>query len=82
MEGAPLDEAKNALIATLSKLNPQDSFNILGFNEEIYSFSSSMELATQEKIANATQWLSNNLLVGDGTNILLPLQQVHLTNIH
>ncbi|XP_021902915.1 inter alpha-trypsin inhibitor, heavy chain 4 isoform X2 [Carica papaya] len=75
MEGAPLDEAKNALIATLSKLNPQDSFNILGFNEEIYSFSSSMELATQEKIANATQWLSNNLLVGDGTNILLPLQQ-------
>uniref|UniRef100_A0A2P2KSB9 Inter-alpha-trypsin inhibitor heavy chain n=4 Tax=Rhizophora mucronata TaxID=61149 RepID=A0A2P2KSB9_RHIMU len=75
MKGPPLESVKNALLASLSKLNPQDSFNIIAFNGETYSFSSLMEPATQEAILKATQWLNNNLLPDGGTNILLPIKQ-------
>uniref|UniRef100_A0A2N9IBF9 VWFA domain-containing protein n=1 Tax=Fagus sylvatica TaxID=28930 RepID=A0A2N9IBF9_FAGSY len=34
MKGDPLEYAKNALVASLSKLKPEDTFNIIAFNEE------------------------------------------------
>ncbi|KAH9665266.1 VWFA domain-containing protein [Citrus sinensis] len=74
MQGVLLEQTKNALSASLSKLNPQDSFNIIAFNGETHLFSSSMKLASQGTITNATQWLSS-LVAGGGTNILLPLKQ-------
>ncbi|XP_022777232.1 uncharacterized protein LOC111318624 [Durio zibethinus] len=75
MQGHPIENVKNALLASLSKLNPQDSFNIIAFNNEILLFSSTMVMATHGSILNATQWLSSNLTADGGTNIMLPLKQ-------
>ncbi|XP_065868993.1 uncharacterized protein [Euphorbia lathyris] len=75
MKEGPLDNAKTALISSLSKLNSEDSFNIIAFNEESYLFSSLMEAATKEAISRATQWLNDNLTASGGTNILVPLKQ-------
>lgn len=76
MAGIPLEEAKNAILSSLSKLNPQDTFNIIAFNREVHSFSQSMELGTEEAASKATEWIAKNLFANDGTNILLPLQHV------
>ncbi|OAY53231.1 uncharacterized protein LOC110613406 [Manihot esculenta] len=75
MKGAPFENAKSALISSLSKLNSEDSFNIIAFNGETYLFSSILEPVTQGAISKASQWLSDNLTTGGGTNILLPLKQ-------
>ncbi|KAA8534761.1 hypothetical protein F0562_029797 [Nyssa sinensis] len=75
MRGKLLEDTKKALYAALSKLDPKDSFSIIAFNGETYLFSSAMELATEEAIENATQWININFIAGGGTNILLPLNQ-------
>ena len=83
MLGEPLENAKNALLASLSKLNREDTFNIIAFNGEGHLFSSSMELATNEAILKAKNWVDANLIANGGTNILLPLRQVsQLLNTH
>ncbi|KAF5176287.1 Inter alpha-trypsin inhibitor, heavy chain [Thalictrum thalictroides] len=75
MRGTLLENVKSALNVALSKLNPEDSFNIIAFNGETHLFLSSLELATKETIEKALQWISINLIAGGGTNILLPLNQ-------
>lgn len=72
-----LMSAKDALLESLSMLNPQDSFNIVAFNDEDHLFSPSMETATKVAISNASQWISNTFVGNGGTNVLLPLEQVH-----
>lgn len=76
MSGSPIENVKNALCTALSELNPEDSFNIIAFNGEMYIFSPSLELATEETIENASQWISIKFIAGGDTNILLPLDQV------
>lgn len=76
MEGKPLEGTKNALSAALAKLDSKDSFNIIAFNGETYLFSSSMELASEETIKRAIQWINMNFIAGGSTNILPPLKQV------
>ncbi|KAI9102876.1 hypothetical protein K1719_023315 [Acacia pycnantha] len=75
MKGSPLENAKNALLASLSQLNAQDTFNIIAFNEDFYLFSPSTEPATEGAILNATQWIGTMFNAKGGTNILLPLTQ-------
>ncbi|KAI8553301.1 hypothetical protein RHMOL_Rhmol05G0004300 [Rhododendron molle] len=75
MREKPLDDTKSALFAALSKLDPEDSFNIIAFNGDTYRYSSRMELATEQAIEKVTQWINMNFVAGDGTNILLPLNQ-------
>ncbi|KAF3439706.1 hypothetical protein FNV43_RR17984 [Rhamnella rubrinervis] len=75
MRGKPLDDTKNVLSAALSKLNPEDSFNIVAFNGEVYLFSTSMELASKETVEKAVEWININFIAGGGTNILLPLNK-------
>ncbi|KAK8675783.1 hypothetical protein V6N13_033846 [Hibiscus sabdariffa] len=75
MQGRPIENIKNSLLASLSKLNPQDSFNIIAFNSEVHLFSSTMVHATHGSILNATHWLSSNLTADGGTNIMLALKQ-------
>ncbi|KAM7471879.1 hypothetical protein LguiA_010062 [Lonicera macranthoides] len=75
MRGSPLENTTEALIAALFKLNPLDSFNIIAFNNDTLLFSSSMELATEEAIEKATQWISTYFIADGGTNVLLPLNQ-------
>lgn len=76
MQGDPLEAAKIALLEALSKFNPIDSFNVIAFNDDTELFSSSMELATNEAIKNATEWISAKLIPKGGTNMALPLNQV------
>ncbi|KAI3775145.1 hypothetical protein L1987_49714 [Smallanthus sonchifolius] len=75
MRDAPLEKSKYAITTSLSKLNHGDSFNIIAFNEDIQSFSSSLELATEETITNATEWMWENLVAKGGTNLMSPLKQ-------
>ncbi|KAJ8751046.1 hypothetical protein K2173_016227 [Erythroxylum novogranatense] len=75
MEGRPLESTKNVLINALTELDSKDSFNIIAFNGETYPFSSSMELATEECIERALEWINANFIAAGGTNILLPLNQ-------
>ncbi|XP_043720321.1 uncharacterized protein LOC122667907 isoform X1 [Telopea speciosissima] len=75
MKGGALENLKNGLCAALSKLNPEDLFNIIAFNGQTYLFSSLLELATKEKIEKASQWMNLNFIAVGGTNILLPLNQ-------
>ncbi|KAJ8774234.1 hypothetical protein K2173_009665 [Erythroxylum novogranatense] len=75
MKGDPLESVKKALLASLSELSPQDSFNIIAFNSETYLFSSLMVPATKGSILKATDWIKNSLTPDGGTNIWLPLQQ-------
>ncbi|GLU14227.1 hypothetical protein SLE2022_308100 [Rubroshorea leprosula] len=74
MQGAPLESVKTTVLASLSKLNPEDSFNIISFSGETCLLSPKMEQVTHGSILDATQWL-NNLTTAAGTNILIPLQQ-------
>ncbi|XP_076885768.1 uncharacterized protein LOC143535383 [Bidens hawaiensis] len=75
MRDTPLEQSKYAIAASLSKLNHEDSFNIIAFNEDTQSFSSSLELATEETITNATEWMWENLVADGGTNLMSPLKQ-------
>uniref|UniRef100_A0A7N0UTK9 VWFA domain-containing protein n=2 Tax=Kalanchoe fedtschenkoi TaxID=63787 RepID=A0A7N0UTK9_KALFE len=73
MQGKPLDDTKSSLSAALSKLRIEDRFNVIAFNGEIFLYSSSMELATEEAIEKAIQWIGINFIAGGSTDILAPL---------
>ncbi|GAU33000.1 hypothetical protein TSUD_358670 [Trifolium subterraneum] len=75
MKGIPLENAKNALLASLSQLNLQDTFNIIAFNGESYLFSPSMVSATNEAILKASTWVDTTFIANGGTNIMHPLTQ-------
>ncbi|GAB4838061.1 hypothetical protein Ancab_027591 [Ancistrocladus abbreviatus] len=75
MQGKLLGDTKNALSSALSQLQPRDSFNIIAFNGETILFSPSLMFATKEVIEDAIQWIGINFVPGDGTNILLALNQ-------
>ncbi|XVE53965.1 hypothetical protein DITRI_Ditri03aG0044600 [Diplodiscus trichospermus] len=84
MQGRPLEITKNAISAALSKLSPEDSFNIIAFSSETFLFSTSMALASEEAIEKATEWISTKYSVGGGTNMFIPLEKAAemLSNIH
>ncbi|KAI3684147.1 hypothetical protein L6452_33366 [Arctium lappa] len=75
MRDGPLEKTKYEVIGSLWKLNQGDSFNILASNGDVRWFSSSLELATEETITNATEWMNTNLVADGGTNLMLPLKQ-------
>ncbi|KAI4380324.1 hypothetical protein MLD38_006528 [Melastoma candidum] len=68
-----LEDTKDAISAALNKLRPEDSFNIIAFNSEVYQYSTSTVLASQEAVEGAIEWMHSNFIVGSGTNILRPL---------
>ncbi|KAK9078384.1 hypothetical protein SSX86_002441 [Deinandra increscens subsp. villosa] len=75
MRDTPLEKSRYAITASLSKLNHGDLFNIIAFNGDVQLFSSSLELATEDTITNATEWMWENLVAEGGTNLMLPLKQ-------
>ncbi|KAI3772763.1 hypothetical protein L6452_03956 [Arctium lappa] len=75
MKGKTIEATKNALIAALSKLDQEDSFGIMAFNNQTHLYSSTLELATKESIKNATEWIGKNFLAGGGTNISIAIDQ-------
>ncbi|EPS65940.1 hypothetical protein M569_08838, partial [Genlisea aurea] len=75
MRGKPLEDTKTALVAALSQLRPEDSFNIIAFNGETFTYSSWIQPATEKIVEDATRWINSNFVASGGTNILLPLSQ-------
>ncbi|KAG2321787.1 hypothetical protein Bca52824_015000 [Brassica carinata] len=75
MKWKPLEDVKKALLESLAKLEPEDVFNIIAFNDNILEFSTKMEFATDETISAVTEWLDSNLIASGGTNMLPPLIQ-------
>ncbi|CAJ1940539.1 unnamed protein product [Sphenostylis stenocarpa] len=73
MQGKLIEDTKKALLAALSKLNHDDSFNIIAFNGETYLFSKSMEFASGDAVERATEWIKVNFVAGGGTNVSRPL---------
>ncbi|KAM0953036.1 putative von Willebrand factor, type A, von Willebrand factor A-like domain superfamily [Dioscorea sansibarensis] len=68
MQGKPLENVKDAIILALSQLTPRDYFDIIAFNEDISLFSPSLELATEDKIKKANQWISKSFVAEGGTS--------------
>ncbi|XP_021865385.1 uncharacterized protein [Spinacia oleracea] len=75
MKGAPIENVKKEIMAFLSKLNEDDLFNIIAFNGNSHSFSSSMELATHGALQQVSEWINIKLIPEGDTNILLPMKQ-------
>ncbi|KAL9252644.1 Inter-alpha-trypsin inhibitor heavy chain H2-like protein [Drosera capensis] len=75
MSEKPPEDVKNALSTTLAELNPEDLFSIIAFNGDISILSSSLKHANKDVIEDATQWIRGNFVPGDGTSILLALNQ-------
>ncbi|CAA2955435.1 von Willebrand factor A domain-containing DDB_G0286969-like [Olea europaea subsp. europaea] len=75
MREKPIEDTQSALFAALSKLDSEDLFGVIAFNDETHLFSSSMMPATMKAIENVTQWITLNFIAGGGTKILLPLNQ-------
>nr|KJB65322.1 hypothetical protein B456_010G089800 [Gossypium raimondii] len=75
MRGRSLESTKNAINTALSKLSPEDSFNIIAFSDETFLYCTSMVLASEESIENASEWMSKEHSEGNGTNMLTPLQK-------
>ncbi|TYH93100.1 hypothetical protein ES332_A13G229400v1 [Gossypium tomentosum] len=75
MQGRPLESTKSAISAALSKLSPEDSFNIIAFSNEAFQFSTSMELASKDAIERASAWISTKYTVGGSTNLFIPLRK-------
>ncbi|WOG99103.1 hypothetical protein DCAR_0518451 [Daucus carota subsp. sativus] len=75
MQGGAIESAKTALLEAISNLSQTDSFNIIAFNEISAAFSPSIELASNETIEKAAEWISTNLIAKGGTNIVSPLNQ-------
>ncbi|KAG0499484.1 hypothetical protein HPP92_004175 [Vanilla planifolia] len=75
MQGKPLESVKSALYTALSELSPADRFNIIAFNEEMLSFSSSIKPANEDMLENARQWISRNFVAYGGTSIIKPLNE-------
>jgi len=68
MGGVAIRQAKQSLITALDFLNPNDSFNIIFFNDDTQSIFRYSKLANTGNIAQAKHWLSN-LTAGGGTNM-------------
>ncbi|XVF48866.1 hypothetical protein PTKIN_Ptkin03bG0222900 [Pterospermum kingtungense] len=75
MQGSPLESTKNAISGALSRLSPEDSFNIIAFSSETFLFSTSTELASKEAIERANEWITTKCIVGGGTNMFIPLEK-------
>ncbi|KAL8215481.1 hypothetical protein R6Q57_022318 [Mikania cordata] len=75
MKGRTIEATKNAVVAALSKLDQGDSFSIMAFNDQTYLYSSTLELATEEALKNATDWIGMNFIPGGGTNMSIALNQ-------
>ncbi len=69
MSTDPMEQAKNALRACLRGLNPQDTFAIQAFDNQIEWFSQAAQAVTQANIDLADRWLDTIHSRG-GTEIL------------
>ncbi len=74
MAGKSLKEAKAALSLALSRLSPQDSFNIIQFNSVTHQLYSTARQVSESRVHEAQRYV-NGLQASGGTEMLPPLQQ-------
>ncbi len=68
MQGASIDQARQALARALDRLRPGDRFNILRFNDESFAYAAGFESATPAAIERAKGWVAG-LQAAGGTAI-------------
>jgi Ca-activated chloride channel family protein len=66
MQGQKMEQARNALLTILERLNPQDRFNIVSFSTGIRQFA--RDLQAKDQVAAARAFVSG-LEAGGGTDI-------------
>lgn len=70
MAGSSMKQAREALIAALATLSPQDSFNIIAFNHESDKLFAKAVIASEKNMWKAEAWL--NKTIADGGTEMLP----------
>lgn len=70
MYGPSIEQAKEALIAALASLSPQDSFNIIAFSNTSEKLFTKPTMANEKNIWTAELWL--NKITADGGTEMLP----------
>ncbi|XP_072983437.1 uncharacterized protein [Typha latifolia] len=75
MQGKPLESVRNALSAVLLEICHEDYFNIIAFNDELRSFSSCLQPATEDMVENANNWMSTTFVAEGGTDIMHSLNE-------
>ncbi|MGC4043134.1 MAG: VIT domain-containing protein [Armatimonas sp.] len=75
--GEPLEVSKKVIRACLKRLKPTDTFQLLGFNTEVYPCFPKAVPATPENLAKAEAYLDP--LVGDGGTDILKSMEAALT---
>ena len=74
MAGKSLTEAKAALVLALSRLKPQDTFNLIQFNSTTHSLYSTARSASDSRIHEAQRYV-NRLQASGGTEMLPALTE-------
>ncbi len=73
MDGPSIAQAREALLSALGRLRPDDSFNIVAFNDGLRPFQERLVPAREEELAAARHWI-RGLRAGGGTRIHPALQ--------
>ena len=73
MHGASIEQAKAALHLALSRLRPEDSFNIIQFNSVMHALFAGAVPVTRENLGKAARYVSG--LHADGGTEMLPALQ-------
>lgn len=73
MNGTSINEAKNALLLALDRLQPSDRFNVIEFNSTTDMLFDTAQPATSDAISRAKAWV-NALTANGGTEILDAIQ--------
>ena len=68
MAGPSIEQAREALLAALSRLRPGDRFNFVAFNNQCWSYRAGFVPATESALADARRWVSA-LAANGGTEI-------------
>jgi Ca-activated chloride channel family protein len=74
MAGPSIDQARAALLAALDRLRPEDSFDILSFNDAVREFRARFVPASGRDLEEARDW-TRSLRAGGGTRIDLALER-------
>jgi Ca-activated chloride channel family protein len=81
MKGPSIRQARQALLAALDRLRPDDAFNLLAFNDHVMEFAPSFLEATEGALEEARAWV-RGLGAGGGTQIFPALRHgVDLTRL-
>jgi Ca-activated chloride channel family protein len=70
MDGPSIKQARQALLAALDRLRPEDRFNMLKFNDDNESFRPEFQQATPEALESARSWIHG--LRADGGTMIYP----------